>query len=125
MTTSLHSRHGKQLLARLEQHWQARHPPEEVQRQVQNSLRTIRQVLSRNTANTRIITMTFLRLAAQEELAPDELEAANRALRELLKTLGVTVVGILPGSFITLPGLFALARHFDIELLPESSRRQD
>lgn len=120
------SRHeGKPVLTRLERYWRLRRPAPPGREQIRQVLFHLREVLHHNGRNTRIVSRTWLRLAAREEIDAGELEAANRALRDLLKTLGITVVGILPGSFITLPGLFALARRFNIDLLPDSFRHKD
>jgi len=114
-------REAKRLLHRLEQHWQPHYRPEELHQRLTEMLLTIKRALAQDSADARLVVATHRRMLLQHETDPKELERADKALKRLLKSLGVVVVGLLPLSFITLPALFALAHHFGIELLPDEN----
>ena len=115
---------GKRLLARLERHWHPHYSAREVHRRVVTALVEIRGMLRHNSENARIVSRTLKRIALRERIPPEEMEAANLAFQEMLKAFGFAVASILPGAFLTLPVLYALSRHLDIELLPESGTRE-
>ncbi len=101
------------LIRRLQESYGA----DEMQRRVSALLTTLRRHLAASGADARLVAGTYRRLA-QKQATKHEIAQANRALRRLLAELGVAAVGILPGGFITLPALYALARHFHVELVP-------
>jgi len=106
-----------QLLRQLEQHWRADIRPKEVHQRIINLLLLIKRALARDGADARLVVTTYRRLL-RHQAGKKEQTQANEALKRILGELSVVTVSILPFAFVTLPGLFALARHFDIELLP-------
>lgn len=52
------------------------------------------------------------------EASREEMKAANAALRELLKTLGIGGLAVLPMAFLTIPMLVKLGTRFGVEVLP-------
>ncbi|HEC07143.1 MAG TPA: hypothetical protein ENJ12_09835 [Thiolapillus brandeum] len=121
MSLSSHHIDARQLLEHLEEHWREKYTVEELHAHLHHMLLELKDILEENTENTKLFTKTYLRFATGEKLSHEEMQAANHALAELLKYLGMAVIGILPGAFITLPGLYALANHFNVDLLPEIS----
>ena len=55
---------------------------------------------------------------AEGSTSSDELELANSQLRQILKTLGLGILLILPFSPITLPYIFTKAKELEIDLIP-------
>ena len=108
---------ARQLLQRLERHWRPQYGTEELRHELRRSLRTIKHALARDSADARLVIHTWHRLL-RHEARQHELDAANRALIRVLKSLGIAVLGVLPLGFITLPAVFGLAHHFGIELVP-------
>ncbi len=106
-----------QLLRQLEQHWHTDIRPQEVHRRIINLLLLIKRALARDGADARLVVTTYRRLL-KHQAGKKEQAQANEALKRILGELSVVTVSILPFAFVTLPGLFALARHFNIELLP-------
>ena len=106
-----------QLLRQLEQHWRADIRPKEVHQRIINLLLLIKRALARDGADARLVVTTYRRLL-RHQAGKKEQTQANEALKRILGELSVVTVSILPFAFVTLPGLFALARHFGIELLP-------
>lgn len=100
------------LLAQLRRQYSA----EEVRHGLSKLLVMLRHRLAGSGTDVRLVAATYHRIA-QHKADKHELEAANQALRRLLADLGVAVVGILPGGFITLPALYALARHYRVEVV--------
>ncbi|MFQ5489038.1 MAG: hypothetical protein ACE5ET_11425 [Gammaproteobacteria bacterium] len=108
---------ASELLIRLEQHWREQYTVHELQRRIVAALQSIKQALTRDSADARLILDAYRHLL-HHEARQEELAQANEALRRLLKSLGLAVVVLLPMSFITLPALFALAHRLGIGLLP-------
>lgn len=106
-----------QLLRQLEQHWHTDIRPKEVHRRIINLLLLIKRALARDGADAHLVVTTCRRLL-RHQAGKKEQAQANEALKRILGELSVVTVSILPFAFVTLPGLFALARHFNIELLP-------
>jgi len=105
------------LLRQLEQHWHSDIRPKEVHRRIINQLLVIKQALARGGADARFVVDTYRRIL-RHQAEKSEQAQANEALKRILGELSVVSVSILPFAFVTLPGLFALAHHFGIELLP-------
>ncbi|HFQ89506.1 MAG TPA: hypothetical protein ENK27_05450 [Desulfobulbus sp.] len=106
------------LQQRLEEHWHHRYRPEELRQRLETLLLAIKKALARNSADARFVVAVYRRIL-EHRASEEEKKQANRALKRILKELGLVVIGILPFSFVTLPGLFALAHHYHIDLLPD------
>lgn len=57
---------------------------------------------------------------SRNEATRDELIRANRQFRSFLKTMGLGALCILPGSVVTLPAIFRVAKKAGIDLFPDS-----
>ena len=104
-------------LARLERHWRSQYRPKELRRHLTSLLHRLQDELSRDGADARLVLATYRRMLHHGASARD-IDSANKALRRLLKRLGVAAVGLMPMGFVTLPVLFSLAHRFGVELDP-------
>ena len=52
-------------------------------------------------------------------VSEEELENANEQLKEILKSLGLGILIVLPFSPITLPYIFSKAKELNIDLIPK------
>ena len=55
---------------------------------------------------------------AEGNVSEEELENANEQLKEILKSLGLGILIVLPFSPVTLPYIFSKAKELDIDLIP-------
>tara|TARA_B100000925_G_scaffold188565_1_gene142538 strand:- start:403 stop:720 length:318 start_codon:yes stop_codon:yes gene_type:complete len=55
---------------------------------------------------------------AEGNVSEDELENANEQLKEILKSLGLGILIVLPFSPVTLPYIFSKAKELNIDLIP-------
>ena len=55
---------------------------------------------------------------AEGNVSEDELENANEQLKEILKSLGLGILIVLPFSPVTLPYRFSKAKELNIDLIP-------
>ena len=55
---------------------------------------------------------------AEGTASDEELDDANEQLKQLLKSLGLGILIVLPFSPITLPYIFSKAKEFNIDLIP-------
>ncbi|RMG31264.1 MAG: hypothetical protein D6721_02010, partial [Gammaproteobacteria bacterium] len=88
--------HGnaEHLLARLEHHWRGHFSAQEIHRRLHAGLAELRDLLHKNTEDARLVSHTLLRLAAREEIPPEEMAAADRALHALAGTFGLALLAL-------------------------------
>ena len=55
---------------------------------------------------------------AEGNVTEEELENANEQLKEILKSLGLGILIVLPFSPVTLPYIFSKAKELNIDLIP-------
>ena len=55
---------------------------------------------------------------AEGSASEEELDKANEQLKEILKSLGLGILIVLPFSPITLPYIFSKAKELNIDLIP-------
>ncbi len=55
---------------------------------------------------------------AEGDVSEEELNNANEQLKEILKSLGLGVLIVLPFSPVTLPYIFSKAKELNIDLIP-------
>lgn len=114
----------RQLLLDLEHHWQAQLSPRELRQRLRGLLLEIRAALSQGGVDAQVVLHTYGHLVEGAPVTTEEVARANQALKELLKGLGIALAGILPGAFITLPVIYALARHFHVDLLVDHAGKK-
>ena len=56
---------------------------------------------------------------AEGSASEEELDNANEQLKEILKSLGLGILIILPFSPVTLPYIFSKAKEMNIDLIPK------
>jgi CRP-like cAMP-binding protein len=83
------------------------HDLKRLQRGLKSEARSVRKMFG--------IYQHYLRQEASEE----DMEEANAAFRNLLKTLGMGTMFLLPGAVITIPLVVKLGQRFGIELMPK------
>tara|TARA_B100001175_G_C19331596_1_gene552811 strand:- start:139 stop:456 length:318 start_codon:yes stop_codon:yes gene_type:complete len=55
---------------------------------------------------------------AEGNVSEEELDKANEQLKEILKSLGLGILIVLPFSPVTLPYIFSKAKELNIDLIP-------
>ena len=55
---------------------------------------------------------------AEGNASEEELDNANEQLKEILKSLGLGILIVLPFSPVTLPYIFSKAKYLNIDLIP-------
>ncbi|MDF1666692.1 MAG: cyclic nucleotide-binding domain-containing protein [Planctomycetota bacterium] len=61
----------------------------------------------------------------RKEASEEDMEEANKAFRNVVKTLGMGTLFLLPGGLITIPLVVKLGQRFGIEFMPEFSPDTD
>ena len=82
---------------------------------------TLKEVLAVETAETKHMIETYNRYI-RGEVDRDEMRKANSQFRDLLKTLGLGVLVVLPFAPITLPLLVKVSEKLGVDLFPSSVR---
>jgi len=86
---------------------------------VKNWLLKLKQGLSTEAAETKTMFDTYVRYT-QGQASEEEMAAANEQFKDLLRGLGMGTLAAMPGSVVTLPVVFKLAKKFNIELMPSA-----
>ena len=87
--------------------------------QLVEALETLKVGLATETEQTKEMLRIYM-LQTQGEATKKEIKYANKQLRDLLKSLGLGVIIVLPFSPITLPLIVKLGRKLGVEVLPDS-----
>lgn len=86
---------------------------------VKNWLLKLKQGLSTEAEETKVMFDTYVRYT-QGQASEQEMAAANEQFKDLLRGLGMGTLAAMPGSVVTLPLVFKLAKKFNIELMPSA-----
>ena len=105
----------KELVARLETDWRSRLQPQALHAEIRATLQRIKEELARDSDDARLVLHVYHHWL-QGQAGTEELERANRALEHIVADLGLFILAAMPLGFITLPAVFALARHFGVDL---------
>ena len=81
----------------------------------------LKEKLGTEADETREMFNTYVRYT-QGEATEAEMNTANEQFKDLLRGLGMGTLAALPGSVITLPVVFKLAKKFNIEIMPSAFR---
>ena len=84
-----------------------------------HSLEILKKGLENETAQTKEMLKTYVQ-QSQGQASPDDIKLANKQFRDLLKSMGLGVIIVLPFSPITLPLVVKLGRKLGVEVLPDS-----
>jgi hypothetical protein len=87
-------------------------------------LEKIKAALAQETEQTKEMLGTYQRYAQGQATEP-EMERANTQFKDLLKTLGLGVLAVLPLSPITIPAIVKIGKKYGIEVLPDSFKKMD
>jgi len=85
------------------------------------ALEKLKVGLALETEQTKDMLMVYL-MQSRGEATPERMKTANKQFRDLLRSLGLGVIIVLPFSPITLPLIVKLGRRLGIEILPDSFR---
>lgn len=91
--------------------------------ETKSNLLKLKDALSQESVQTKDM-LKYYALYVGQKGNKDDLEKANKQLRDTLKTLGITTFLVLPGSVITLPALIMLGKKLNIDILPDSFNEQ-
>lgn len=83
----------------------------------------VRNALQAESIETTQMLKTYLDYT-QGTVGPEEMAKANQQFRNLLKTMGIGTLAVLPLSPVTIPLLVKLGDKFGIDILPPSIRSQ-
>lgn len=92
--------------------------------QLKKSLLVIKRGLAQETEETKKMLHVYQRFT-RGEVTEQELQEANRQFVNVLKSLGLSIVVILPFSPITLPALVKLGDKLGVDILPDSFKDID
>lgn len=95
-----------------------------VREHLQRSLLVLKQGLAQETQETKKMLQIYQRYT-RGEVSELELQEANRQFVSVLKSLGLSIVVILPFSPITLPALVKLGDKMGVDILPDSFKDID
>ncbi|MDN4503546.1 hypothetical protein QX776_14125 [Alteromonadaceae bacterium BrNp21-10] len=90
-----------------------------VKAQLKQQMLRIKAALRQETAETKIMLKTY-RKYTQGTASYEEMQLANLQFVELVKSLGIGVVAVLPFSPITIPLAIKLGRWVGVDILPSS-----
>ena len=88
---------------------------------LRRSLLVLKKGLEQERRGTQQMLLAYRRYT-QGEASEAEIQEANRQLKDLFRSLGLSVVVILPFSPITLPAIVKLGEKLGIDVLPRSFR---
>jgi hypothetical protein len=74
---------------------------------LKRSIDTNKQKLAKEFSESKEL-MSLLKKSIQSDLTPEESEIVKKQILDILKTIPMFVIFVLPGSFITLPLLFKI-----------------
>jgi hypothetical protein len=85
------------------------------------SLFTVKEALSKESAETKVMLKVYLRYT-KGEAKQAEMKMANAQFRDLLKTLGLGALAVLPFAPLTIPTFVKIGRKFGVDIIPSSLR---
>ena len=87
-------------------------------RNIRKSLVLLKNTLEQESESTKEMLKTYYSYT-QGKIKEEDLEQANKQLKELIRDLGFGFLTILPFAPITIPILVKLARKYEIDIVPE------
>ena len=86
-------------------------------------LKKIKLALADETEQTKAMLATYQRYT-QGVATEAELREANKQFKDLMKSIGLGFMVILPFSLITIPAIVKLGKKYGVDVLPNSIRSQ-
>lgn len=113
--------HGKKLLIKIfgEESLKAR--GENIKKELVKGLTRVKDGLAKETKENKAMLNIYYRYT-RGEASGEEMDKANEQFRNLLKTLGMGTLLLIPLSPITIPTFVKLGKLFDIDILPNWSK---
>ncbi len=87
-------------------------------RNIRKALVLLKNMLEQESESTKEMLKTYYSYT-QGKIKEEDLEQANKQLKELIRDLGFGFLTILPFAPITIPILVKLARKYEIDIVPE------
>ena len=87
-------------------------------RKIRKTLVLLKNTLEQESESTKEMLKTYYSYT-QGQIKEEDLEQANKQLKELIRDLGFGFLTILPFAPITIPILVKLARKYEIDIVPE------
>ena len=87
-------------------------------RNIRKALVLLKNLLEQESESTKEMLKTYYSYT-QGKIKEEDLEQANKQLKELIRDLGFGFLTILPFAPITIPFLVKLARKYKIDIVPE------
>jgi hypothetical protein len=87
-------------------------------RNIRKALVLLKNLLEQESESTKEMLKTYYSYT-QGKIKEEDLEQANKQLKELFRDLGFGFLTILPFAPITIPFLVKLARKYEIDIVPE------
>lgn len=87
-------------------------------RNIRKALVSLKNMLEQESESTKEMLKTYYSYT-QGKIKEEDLEQANKQLKELIRDLGFGFLTILPFAPITIPILVKLARKYEIDIVPE------
>ncbi len=84
-------------------------------------LEIIRKGLAKESAETKEMLKIYTRFS-QGQATKQEMQKANEQFRDVLSTMGLGVLVVLPFAPLTIPALVKIGRKLGVEILPSSFR---
>ena len=86
-------------------------------------LKKIKLALAEETDQTKEMLATYQRYV-QGEAAEAELQEANEQFKDLMKSIGLGFLVILPFSPLTIPAVVKLGKKYGVDVIPSAVRNQ-
>jgi hypothetical protein len=88
------------------------------------TLRLIRSALQKESVETTTMLKTYVDYT-QGTVVPDQMKLANQQFRNLLKTVGLGALVVLPFAPLTIPIIVKVGQKMGVDILPPSFRGSD
>ena len=113
--------HGKKLLIKIFGEKSLKTRGENLKKELVKGLTKVKGGLAKETKENKEMLNIYYRYT-RGEATGEEMDKANEQFRNLLKTLGMGTLLLIPLSPITIPTFVRLGKLFDIDILPNWSK---
>ena len=114
--------HGKKLLIKIFGEESLKTRGENLKKELVKGLTKVKGGLAKETKENKEMLNIYYRYA-RGEATGEEMDKANEQFRNLLKTLGMGTLLLIPLSPITIPTFVKLGKLFNIDILPNWSKK--
>jgi len=114
--------HGKKLLIKIFGEESLKTRGENLKKELVKGLTKVKGGLAKETKENKEMLNIYYRYT-RGEAASEEMDKANEQFRNLLKTLGMGTLLLIPLSPITIPTFVKLGKLFNIDILPNWSKK--